>query len=129
VTDNSGTYIFSDLRGQSSYTVTTEKSNSGSHDPAITSYDGALILLHVTGLDTISPNQQIAAEVSGDGKISSYDAALVLQYVAQIIDQFPIGADWTFKPLSRNYDPLDSDKPNQNYLGILYGDVSGNWSG
>jgi hypothetical protein len=74
--------------------------------------------------------------VSGNGTISSFDAALVLQYSVGIRHHFPVGyrpgsdtVDWAFRPSSRSYTPLQSSQSDQNYVSILYGDVSGNWSG
>jgi len=39
-----------------------------------------------------------------------------------------LGSDWAFVPGSRSYLPLASDRSGEDYVGILYGDVSGNWS-
>ena len=88
----------------------------------------------------------IAADVSGNGIVSSYDASFILQYFVGLIPKFPVMPDsnhcWTFVPKSFNidktnwskapdslrYEPLDSDKPDQNFVGIVYGDPSGNWN-
>src|SRR5262249_54221939 len=44
--------------------------------------------------------------------------------------QFPVrmatGSDWAFVPAVKNYTPLLSSQAF-NFLGVLYGDVSGNW--
>ncbi|MCU0644423.1 MAG: hypothetical protein MUC94_09180 [bacterium] len=73
--------------------------------------------------------------------MTPYDAALILRHTVNQNAKFPIGKDWTFTlhdfkisdenwslaPNSRTYAPLKTDRINQDYLGILYGDVSGNW--
>lgn len=121
-----GYYSFSNLWGSYNYTVTPSKTNTAT-DPAVTSYDASLVLQHVVELDTLDTNQQTAGEVSGNGSLSAYDAALILRYAVDKITHFPVG-DWTFTPESISYTPLNSNQTNQNYTGILYGDVTGNWS-
>ncbi len=84
----------------------------------------------------------IAADVSGNDDVLAFDASYILRYSIVLVTQFPVRADWTFiqhdfptddtnwftSPHSRSYAPLQSDQFNQNYMGILYGDVSGNWA-
>ena len=81
---------------------------------------------------TPTANQAIAADVSGNGTIASYDSALISQFRVGMITRFPVavtrGADWAFVPASRNYTPFNSDRSGEDYIGILYGDVTGNWS-
>ena len=66
----------------------------------------------------------------------------MLRWVVGIIDQFPVGAAWTFIPTifpfddsnwntapdSINYMPLNSDQIDQNFYGMICGDASGNWT-
>jgi len=96
-------------------------------DPAVTAYDASQVLQHAVQLYTLDTNQQTAGEVSSNGSLSAYDAALILQYAVDKITHFPVG-DWTFLPESTSYVSLNSNKTNQNYTAILYGDVTGNWS-
>lgn len=84
----------------------------------------------------------IASDVSGNGSISAFDASYILRYVVGLITEFPIGDDWTFVPTSYaidhtnwhaapnylSYTPLNSNQTDQDFEGIIYGDVSGNWS-
>ena len=125
-TYNTGFYLFQDLPTGLNYVITPSKTNT-EIDPAISSYDAALLLRHIIGVDTLSEYQQIAGDVSGNEGLSSYDASLIVQYAVYIIDHFPVD-DWGFVPESRSYTLLVSDQHNQNYVGILSGDVSGNWS-
>jgi hypothetical protein len=129
LTDNVGYYIFTDLPGSQNYNVIPSKKTTLHPDPAISSYDAALVLQHTAGLNILNGNQQVAGDVSGNSSISSYDAALILQYTVGYIDSFPVGADWVFNPASRSYTPLNDNQSNQDYLATLYGDVSGNWAG
>lgn len=134
LTDVNGYYSFAALTGFLNDTVTPRKINA-SNQSAITSYDAALILRHVVGMITLDSLQRIAADVSGNGSISSFDAAQVLQYAVAIRHHFPAGyrpgsdtVDWAFRPAFKAYTPLQSSQTDQNYVSILYGDVSGNWA-
>ena len=134
LTDVNGYYSLDALTGFLNDTVTPRKINA-TNQTAVTSFDAALILRHVVGVITLDSLQRIAADVSGNGSISSFDAAQVLQYAVGIRHHFSAGyrpgsdtVDWAFRPASRNYSPLQSNQANQNYVSILYGDVSGNWS-
>jgi hypothetical protein len=134
LTDVNGYYSFAALTGFLNDTVTPRKINAA-NQAAITSYDAALILRHVVGMITLDSLQRIAADVSGNGSISSFDAAQVLQYAVAIRHHFPAGyrpgsdtVDWAFRPAYKAYTPLQSNQTDQNYVSILYGDVSGNWT-
>jgi len=96
----------------------------------------------IVGYESLTPYQKIAADVSGNGEVSVYDAALILRVAVGTDTTFPAG-DWTFvpqnyaindtnwsiSPRSHYYTPLESDQFNQDFMSILYGDVSGNWTG
>jgi len=125
-TYSTGFYLFQNLYSGLDYTVTPSKTNT-EIEPSISAYDAALLLQHIIGSDTLSEYQQIAGDASGNEGLTSYDASLILQYGAYIVEHFPAN-DWSFVPESRSYTPLVSDQHNQNYIGILTGDVSGNWS-
>jgi len=136
--DNAGNYQFLNLKS-GNYIVTPQKTNDT--QDAINPYDASLILQAVVGLTTLSPYQKIAADVTGNGEATSYDASQILRYSVGEFIGFPVHSDWTFiphdylindnnwstSPRSKTYSPLQSDQLNQNYFGILYGDVSGNW--
>jgi hypothetical protein len=123
-----GDYAFLDLPGEN-MTVTPSKVGDLN---GISSLDASRISQSRVGLYTLSARQEIAADVSGNGSVSSYDASLVSQLRVSIITRFPVaestGSDWAFDPVERSYAPLDGDRTGQDYLGILYGDVTGNWS-
>jgi len=111
---------------------------------AISAYDAGLILRYGVNLETFTPYQLIAGDVSGNDSVMAFDAGLILQYTVGLINSFPVMPDsthfwrfvpedfpitlgnWSSAPDSIAYIPLDSDTTD-NYWGILYGDVSGNW--
>jgi hypothetical protein len=140
-TDSYGDYGLIDLTTDN-YVVRPEKEfDTGS---AISAFDAAWILQYGVGLRTFTPYQLIAGDVSGNGSVSAFDAAKVLQYGVGMINQFPVMPDnshfwrfvpedfpisqsnWNIAPDSIAYNPLTSDTTD-NYFGIIYGDVSGNW--
>lgn len=140
VSDTSGSYQLGDLP-EGNYVLKPSKINDVRK--AITSYDASMVLRSSVGAISLSPYQLIAADVSDNGQVTSYDASLILRYCVGMIPQFPVGKDWTFIPQifpisvtnwltapdSLEYKPLNSDLYNQDFHGIIYGDVSGNWPG
>ena len=150
MTDSAGSYLLAGLANRRDYTVRPEKV-SATREPAVSSYDAAMVLQHTVHRDTLDSLQFIAGDVSGDSSLSAYDAAFILRYAVGMIRHFPVGyrpsldgssldrpgpsprgvdtVDWAFRPPQRVYDSLSSDQANQDYAGILYGDPSGNWPG
>lgn len=140
-TDSNGDYGLIDLLPDN-YVIYPEKEyDTGS---AISAYDASWILQYVVGLKNFTPYQLIAGDVSGDGTVSAFDASKILQYNVGLISQFPIMPDsthfwrfvpenfpisqsnWITAPDSFAYIPLNRDTTD-NYFGIIYGDVTGNW--
>jgi len=119
------------LLGLAAENISVTPSRTGGIN-GISSLDASRISQYRVGLYSLTANQFMAADVSGNGGVSSYDASLVSQYRVGLISRFPAavtdGSDWTFAPGSREYEPLDADQAGQDYLGILYGDVTGNWT-
>ncbi|MDZ7342734.1 MAG: hypothetical protein ONB27_15355, partial [candidate division KSB1 bacterium] len=138
LTDTSGRYLLTDL-AEGNYTLKPSKINVVGK--SISSYDASLILRYSVGTISLTPYQKIAADVSGNDQVTSYDASLILQYCVGLRNQFPVNKDWTFVPTSfaisdanwtsapdsLTYTPLSADMYNQDFLGLVYGDVSGNW--
>ena len=124
-TTATGEYSLGDVQGGWSYEVSAL--DTGILSQAISAYDAALILRHIAQLDTLDDNQLIAADVSGDGTASSTDAANIGQWGVGLITDFPSGEAWYFTPEAIAIDPLTQDTSMINFIGIAYGDVSGNW--
>ena len=139
-TDEDGRYELPDLP-VGDYTVRPVKEARG-RESAVSPLDAAKVLQYYVGLVDLSPYQRIAGDVTGNRQVGPFDAAKILQYYVGLIDSFPAGS-WKFVPTSFTlngtswssapdnlvYEPLDSDKSDQDYVGVLYGDVTGNWSG
>ena len=139
LTDNSGQFSFAEIPG-GNYSLKPSKSDQLGN--SISAYDASFILRQVVGVIDFTPFQMIAGDVSGNGAISAYDASYVLRYVVGAINEFPVGEDWTFVPVSFSinesnwnsapdsisYAPLNSDQSDQDFKAIIYADVSGNWA-
>ncbi len=131
-----GQYILTGF-GAGSYTVSLSKTTGQN---SVTSNDAALIAAHVAGTATItSTNKKIAADTSGNGSISSQDAAFIARFAAGLgapigntnqwrfyvpNPTFPIGAS----PTTRTYPSATGNITGEDYIGLLIGEVSGNWT-
>jgi hypothetical protein len=125
---NAGTYFLSGL-STGPYTVTPTKSGGVN---GISSFDAALIALHVAGPPNpqLNPTQLMVADVSGNGAVTSFDAGMIAKFVAGPPYAPPgIGqtATWKFTPPSRSYMSVAGPITGQDFMGFLFGDVSGNW--
>ncbi len=123
--------------GSGSYTVSLSKTTGQN---GITSNDAARVAQHVAGVAPLTTNsQKVAADVTDNGALSSNDAAQIARYVAGVgpiglTNQwrffvtpgltFPIGAS----PTSRTYSSVTSNIAGEDYVGLLMGEVTGNWS-
>ncbi|MBK8464447.1 MAG: hypothetical protein IPL32_01320 [Chloracidobacterium sp.] len=108
-----------------SYAVMLSK-NGGS---AISSYDAGLISQHVVGQPSpqLSGNKLIVADVSGNGLVSSFDAGQIADYVAGG-SNFGSTGNWIFNPVNRVYPSVTANIANEDYAGLLMGEVSGDWA-
>lgn len=128
--------------GAASYTVSLSKTTGVN---GIASADAARIAQHVanTGPGVFTNDRQkVAADVTGNGAVSSQDAARIAQYVAAVSPMptpnftgqwrffvppgptFPVGSSAT----SRTYSSVTSNITGEDYIGLLIGEVTGNWT-
>lgn len=122
-TDAGGNYLLTGF-GAGSYTVTPSKTDGQN---GITSFDAARIAQHAAGVTVLTGNQFLVADISGNGQLSSFDAAQLARYV---IGQPPFGltGTWIFVPADRSYGSVTGNLVGQDFIALLMGDVSGNWS-
>jgi hypothetical protein len=111
--------------GGGAYTVSPTK--TGGQNGAINSFDAARIAQHVAGTSFLTGTQTQVADVSNNGSITSFDAARIANYVVGG-SQTGITGTWKFSPLNRSYPAVSSSVSGENYLALLMGEVSGNWS-
>lgn len=126
--------------GSGSYSVGVTKTTGQN---SISSADAARIAQHVAGtLLMTNDRQKIAADVTNNGALSSTDAAQLARFVTGLgapigltnqwrffvpdVSQptFPIGAS----PTTRSYTDPIGVQTGQDYIGILVGEVTGNWN-
>lgn len=69
--------------------VTTVNYGDVNDDGDITSQDASLVLQHIDGSITLTPEQIERGDVDGDGVLTETDADLIQQYVVGLIDRFP----------------------------------------
>jgi hypothetical protein len=119
----------------------------------ISALDAAYVLQAALGRRSLDAMQELACDVTGNGSVSPLDAAWILQRKADMGDRFPVGqecgSDWAFfpapaavenqtlihpavsaspcRPGAIELSPLASDAAGQDFLGVLFGDCSGNW--
>ncbi|MBX3028167.1 hypothetical protein KF840_25035 [bacterium] len=151
MTNAEGDYAFSSA-GPGEVTIRPQK--DGDFNVAITSLDAVTVLQAVAGEVTLSPDQELAADVTGNGTFSTLDAVRILQFQASIIDRLPAAelceSDWLFVPepsptpnqtlvepvvaggtCQRGAIALDPFTPplaGRDFRAILLGDVTGNWT-
>ncbi|RMF32320.1 MAG: HYR domain-containing protein, partial [Bacteroidetes bacterium] len=140
-TDVDGTYDFQGLPKGLSYTVkpTYDK------DPlnGVTTFDLVLIQRHILNIEPLdSPYKRIAADVNKSGSITTLDLVELRRLILGRISNFTnnqswrfVPADYVFKnpdqapaedfPESLEFQGLDGNRWNQNFIGIKVGDVNG----
>ncbi len=141
-TDSSGTYEL-EVCVDSCYTVTPEKAPG--ELLGVSAMDASMVLRYTVNREklmdcpiypmqlpdgswcppTLVYPQQVAADVSGNGSITAYDASCILKYVVGI-DGAHCG-EWVFYCDSVDYCPVATSMTDQDFVGVLMGDVSGNW--
>lgn len=119
-----GAYTLSGF-GSSSYTVTPSK--TGGVNGSITSFDSAKIAQHAAGIAILTGNPLVVADVSGNGSVTSFDAAQVARFAAGLSGAGSTGT-WIFSPVNRTYPSVTSSVTGQDFIGLLMGEVSGNWT-
>ena len=148
--DSGGAYLATAL-APSTWTLQPHKLSVPAGE--VSALDAVYVLQYAVGMRTLTPEQQLACDVSGNGTLGAFDAALILQYAVGLLDQFPVstacGSDWAFipqgsggtnvqrsGPLIRSgycqggevtFDPLTATMHNEDFLAVRFGDCSGNW--
>lgn len=149
-TGANGEFAFERVPG-GSYALRPSK--IGGLGSAISALDAAQVLQVVGGRRTFDAVQELACDVTGNGSVSPLDAAWILQLKVDLGGRFPAGeacaSDWAFlpapaaaenqtiiqpavsvpvcRPGAVELSALASDAAEQDFLGVLFGDCSGNW--
>ena len=129
LTPSDGTYLFEHLVQGGDYQITPVKAPDSDVDANdITTYDAALTAQAAVGLRNLSDDEQIAADVTRDDVIGTYDAALIARYSVGLpkLPDSHVG-EWAFSPEFREYQNLVANYTDQDFTGILLGNVHGDW--
>ncbi|MDW7679359.1 MAG: FlgD immunoglobulin-like domain containing protein [bacterium] len=130
ITNMDGTFNFS-IEAEKSFCLSISKSKGEDIGPFdITSYDAVLTARHALGLEELNSYQQIAADVDRDGKILTFDATLIARYVVELppISTTSYVSEWFFSPETRGFLNISSNESDQNFVGIICGNVHGGWT-
>ncbi|MBK8467291.1 MAG: VCBS repeat-containing protein [Chloracidobacterium sp.] len=137
-TDASGQYS---LTGFSDDVYSVSLSRPLTHN-GISSNDAARVAQHVSGISLLPTPVRNIADVSGNGVISSTDAAKIAQFVVGLPSTPPnLSGTWQFfvapgpstfpageYPEETSYPLVTESITGQDYVGILFGEVTGNWN-
>jgi hypothetical protein len=152
VTDATGAFAFTAMP-PGTVVIEPRKLGDFGSPVAITALDAAQVLQVVAGTRTFDARQRLACDVTGNGTLSSLDAANILQRQVGLLPRFAVAnkcdSDWLFDPVATPgtgrrlippvitstscqrgaiaYEPLAGDQTQQNFVGILFGDCTGNW--
>lgn len=131
-TDENGYFEFADIPS-GDYTLTPLKSDDAGTD-ALTAEDASLIARYTVGAEAFSEYQKLAADVNQNDRVSPLDASDVARYSVGLSTSAGVSiamneeeTHWTFDPPYFSY-ALDSDRDDQDFVGVRLGDVSGNYS-
>jgi len=122
-TRSTGLFVLNDIPA-ANYQLVPSKTDGVN---GISVFDAARVAQFAIGVIEFDGHQQLAADVSGDGEVTAYDAALIARYAIGLESESRTGT-WAFQPPQYDYLPLDADQPDQDFTGILYGEVTGNWT-
>lgn len=127
-TSDSGEYDIS-LNKYGDYLFTPAKQTGADIDEfSILAYDAALTAQAAVQLIQLNPEQGVAANVDCDTAVTMFDAMLIAHYVAGLAKPAESHvAEWKFVPENHHYENLYGDFLNENYTGIILGNVNGFW--
>lgn len=151
-TSATGSYAFTNLP-PGNVVIEPRKVGEFGTPTAITALDASWVLQAVAGQRIFDANQRLASDVTGDGTLSALDATRILQRQVGMLTRFAVAdrcnSDWMFRPLpgpalnqqliqplvstgmcrrgAISYNPLVGSVAQQDFLGVLFGDPTGNW--
>jgi sugar lactone lactonase YvrE len=148
-TDSTGSYRLEDLSAGPRQVIPAKTGDEGA---AISALDATYALQASIGTRYLLEDQTLACDVSGNGSVSALDASLILRYKVGLDPSLRAAntcGSWLFRPIPASvphqvviepspsispcrvgtiaYDPLMTDAPRQDFVGILFGDCTGNW--
>ena len=99
MTDESGSFSFTDLPADGNYTITLSKNTAANNGLSAT--DLSLMVRHILGLAPFTSEiQLLAGDVNNSGSISASDLSEVQQVILGLNDSFRNSDSWGFLPAS-----------------------------
>ncbi|MBN2090081.1 T9SS type A sorting domain-containing protein [candidate division KSB1 bacterium] len=127
-TDKTGSYQFKNIPMSTDFKITPSKTMTSNQAHAVVDlYNAALIMRQTVGLEKLDRYQLIAANVDFDNDVDAYDAANIARFIVELPpyqENIKVG-EWLFIEKSKSYSNILIDQKNQNFLGIIMGDVVG----
>ncbi len=135
-----GDYAFPAMPLGGSYVV--EPTLNTDHKNGVSTIDLIQIQKHLLGLkDLDSPYRLVAADANNSGSVTAVDILELKKLILGIYDELPNNTSWRFidknydfvnpqNPFSEEFvesvliDPLDTDMPDIDFVGIKIGDVN-----
>jgi hypothetical protein len=135
-TGTDGRYAFAGAFGN---ITTTPRRIDTILQPTVSSQDAVLAARQAAEILALTPRQFIAADVTNNGEVSSFDASAIAKYAVGLLvpmgqtgDHFAVavakGSDWQFEPAQYQHPAVNGSFSADDFVGILYGDVTGNWT-
>jgi hypothetical protein len=107
----------------------------------VSTFDMVLITQHILGMNDLdTPYQLIAADANRSNTITTLDLVAIRMVILQMNTSFPNNTSWRFVDASHvftdptnpwdfpevvNYNNIDIDYPNTDFIGVKIGDVNG----
>lgn len=96
------------------------------HGTSITAFDAARVQQNTVGIGApFSFIQKQVADVTNNGQITSLDSTAIATWVVSLPSNYYLSGSWGFLPSSYNHAFVGTQ--TDDFTGLLYGEVSGNW--
>jgi len=120
-TESNGDYQLDEVQGN--VTLTASKSDEIGD---INGFDLLRLKNILLGVHTPTTGETWAGDCNGDEGVNGFDLLRLKNYLLGIAVDPPI-ATWGFDPGNYSYRPIDADKADQDFAGVIFGDVTLSW--
>lgn len=125
LSDGSGNYAFTNLVAGGNYTITPSKAALSPGATGINTVDVVAIQRHFLILGTpLSGCRLLAADVNGVNGVNTVDVIAVQRFFLALTTGTANVGKYGFMPTNRGYTGVVTDQTNQNYDGLVFGDVA-----
>lgn len=146
-TNAGGRYESGDLLLAADYTIDPDFRSYLTHSQGVSTFDLVLITRYILGTDVFeAPYQHLAADANNSGDISVQDIIAISRLILGLDLEYPQQEPWVFVeadfifpvnnnpwatafPEVINFNDLDGEVRDADFIGIMVGDVSGNRPG